>query len=74
MQYIPMYSKIVRDIEKLLKIKPQVFIEDTKLTNAGAWIIAVDLNLYCIHNEILQRFYFRKERYKQLKAHETFIR
>jgi len=73
MKYVPMYSKIVTDIEKLLETKPQVFIEDTKLTKYAAKIIAQDLNLSCIRNTVLKRYYFRKASYKKLTINETFI-
>jgi len=72
MQYILKYSEVVEHINKSLETKPQAFM-DFQLSPNEARIIARDLELSCISNAVLKRFYFRKERYKKLKAHETFI-
>ncbi len=73
MQYILKYSEVVEHINKTLKTKPQSFVSGDVFRKYEAEIIAKDLDLSCIFNAVLQRFYFRKERYKKLKAHETFI-
>ena len=73
MQYVPMYSKTVININKTLETKLQAFVEATKLTKYVAIIIAKDLNLSCIYNKVLCRYYFRKDKYRRLTANETFI-
>jgi len=73
MQYILNYSEAVENINKILETKPQAFISGDVFRKYEAEIIAKDLDLSCIYNKVLERFYFRKERYKILNAHETFI-
>ena len=73
MQYILKYSEVVEHINKSLETKPQAFISGEVFRKYEAKIIAEDLNLHCIHNKVLQRYYFRKESYKRLSKNETFI-
>ena len=73
MQYIHNYNQTIRVIKIDLVTKSQAFIEDNKMTDSEATIVAQDLNLSCIHNTVLERYYFRKTPYLRLTINETFI-
>lgn len=73
MQYIKNYVRLISFIKETLEVKRQAYVLKDRLTDEQAAIVAQDLNLSCLYNKTLQRYYFRKMQYNQMQANETLI-